>query len=124
MKQLVETGHVAYGWLGVRLGTITPAVADQFNLSVTQGALIEEITPGGPAQQAGLVVGDKVEHFQDGSLRPSGDVIVSVDGVAVTSSDQFVRLVATRDPGEVLHLKVARDGKTRMVDVTLGTRPL
>jgi S1-C subfamily serine protease len=124
MKQLVETGHVAYGWLGVRLGTITPAVADQFNLSVTQGALIEEITPGGPAHQAGLVVGDKVEHFQDGSLRPSGDVIVSVDGVAVTSSDQFVRLVATRDPGEVLHLKVARDGKTRMVDVTLGTRPL
>jgi S1-C subfamily serine protease len=47
-----------------------------------------------------------------------------VDGVAVTSSDQFVRLVATRDPGEVLHLKVARDGHTRMVDVTLGTRPL
>ncbi|MDX6574020.1 MAG: hypothetical protein QOC86_3176 [Gaiellales bacterium] len=124
MKQLVETGHVAYGWLGVRLGTITPAVADQFNLSVTQGALIEEITPGGPAQQAGLVVGDKVEHFQDSSLRPSGDVIVSVDGVAVISSDQFVRLVATRDPGEVLHLKVARDGHTRMVDVTLGTRPL
>jgi S1-C subfamily serine protease len=69
-------------------------------------------------------VGDKVEHFQDSSLRPSGDVIVSVDGVAVTSSDQFVRLVATRDPGEVLHLKVARDGKARMVDVTLGTRPL
>ena len=115
MKQLVETGHVAYGWLGVRLGTITPAVADQFELSVTQGALIEEVTPGGPAQQAGLVVGDKVEHFQDGSLRPNGDVIVSVDGVAVTSSDQFVRLVATRDPGEVLHLKVARDGHTRMV---------
>jgi 2-alkenal reductase len=124
MKQLVETGHVAYGWLGVRLGTITPAVADQFNLSVTHGALIEEVTPGGPAQQAGLVVGTKVEHFQDGSLRPSGDVIVSVDGVVVTSSDQFVRLVATRDPGEVLHLKVARDGLTRMVDVTLGTRPL
>jgi S1-C subfamily serine protease len=124
MKQLVETGHVAYGWLGVRLGTITPAVADQFNLSVTHGALIEEITPGGPAQQAGLVVGDKVEHFQDSSLRPSGDVIVSVDGVAVTSSDQFVRLVAARDPGEVLHLKVARDGHTRMVNVTLGTRPL
>jgi 2-alkenal reductase len=124
MKQLVENGHVAYGWLGVRLGTITPAVADQFHLSVKEGALIEDITAGGPAQQAGLVVGDTVERFQDGSLRPGGDVIVSVDGVAVTSSDQFVRLVSTRDPGEVLHLKVARDGHTRSVDVKLGTRPL
>jgi S1-C subfamily serine protease len=124
LKQLVETGHVSYGWLGVRLGTITPAVADQFKLSVRHGALIEDITPGGPAQQAGLVVGDKVEHFQDGTLRPAGDVIVSVDGVAVTSSDQFVRLVSTRDPGEVLHLKVVRGGETRMVDITLGTRPL
>jgi len=124
LKQLVETGHVSYGWLGVRLGTITPAVADQFKLSVRHGALIEDITPGGPAQTAGLVVGDKVEHFQDGTLRPAGDVIVSVDGVAVTSSDQFVRLVSTRDPGEVLHLKVVRGGETRTVDVTLGTRPL
>ena len=70
------------------------------------------------------MVGDKVEHFQDGTLRPTGDVIVSVDGVAVTSSDQFVRLVSTRDPGEVLHLKVVRGGETRMVDITLGTRPL
>jgi len=124
MRQLVETGHVSYGWLGVRLGTITPAIADHFHLPVRHGALIEDVTPGGPAEQAGLVVGDQVEHFQDGNLRPGGDVIVQVDGRAVTSSDQFVRLVSTRDPGEVLHLKVVRGGKTRMVDVTLGTRPV
>ncbi len=124
MKQLVETGHVAYGWIGVRLGTITPAVAAQFHLSVTHGALIEDITPGGPAQQAGLAVGGSVQHFQDTALRPGGDVIVQVDGVAVISSDQFVRLVSTRSPGEVVHLKVVRGGQTRMVDVTLGTRPL
>jgi S1-C subfamily serine protease len=124
MKQLVETGHVAYGWLGVRLGTVTPAVADQFHLSVQHGALIEDVTPGGPAQQAGLVVGDQVEHFQDGTLRPNGDVIVRVDGRAVVSSDQFVRLVSSRSPGEVLHLRVVRGGKTRVVDVKLGERPL
>ncbi|MDX6547975.1 MAG: hypothetical protein QOG33_1525 [Gaiellales bacterium] len=124
MKQLVETGHVAYGWLGVRLGTVTPAVADQFHLSVRQGALIEDVTPGGPAQQAGLVVGDQLEHFQDGTLRPNGDVIVRVDGRAVVSSDQFVRLVSSRSPGEVLHLRVVRGGKTRVVDVKLGERPL
>ena len=124
LQQLVEHGHVSYGWMGVRLSTITPAVADRFGLSVRQGALIVEVTGGGPADHAGLRVGGDVQPFQDGTIRPGGDVIVSEDGHPVTSSDQFVRLVAEASPGQVLHLRVARGHNVRNVTVTLGVRPL
>jgi 2-alkenal reductase len=124
LQQLVEHGHVSYGWMGVRLSTITPAIADRFGLSVRQGALIVEVTSGGPADHAGLRVGGDVQPFQDGTIRPGGDVIVSEDGHPVTSSDQFVRLVAEASPGQVLHLRVARGHNVRNVNVTLGVRPL
>jgi 2-alkenal reductase len=124
LQQLVEHGHVSYGWMGVRLSTITPAIADRFGLSVRQGALIVEVTGGGPADHAGLRVGGDVQPFQDGTIRPGGDVIVSEDGHPVTSSDQFVRLVAEASPGQVLHLRVARGHNVRNVNVTLGVRPL
>jgi S1-C subfamily serine protease len=124
LQQLVENGHVSYGWMGVRLSTVTPAIADRFGLSVRRGALVVEVTPGGPADHAGLRVGGDVQPFQDGTIRPGGDVIISEDGHPVSSSDQFVRLVAEASPGQVLHLRVARGGNVRNVDVTLGVRPL
>jgi S1-C subfamily serine protease len=124
LQQLVENGHVSYGWMGVRLSTVTPAIADRFGLSVRRGALVVEVTPGGPADHAGLRVGGDVQPFQDGTIRPGGDVIISEDGHPVSSSDQFVRLVAEASPGQVLHLRVARGGNIRNVDVTLGVRPL
>jgi S1-C subfamily serine protease len=124
LQQLVENGHVSYGWMGVRLSTVTPAIADRFGLSVRRGALVVEVTPGGPADHAGLRVGGVVQPFQDGTIRPGGDVIISEDGHPVSSSDQFVRLVAEASPGQVLHLRVARGGNIRNVDVTLGVRPL
>jgi S1-C subfamily serine protease len=124
MQQLVEHGHVSYGWLGVRLSTVTPAVADRFGLAVKHGALVVEVTPNGPAAQAGLQVGGSLQQFQDTSIRPDGDVITSVNGHPVSSSDEFVRLVAEASPGQVLHLQVTRNGQSRSVDVTLGVRPL
>jgi len=124
MTEIVKSGHVAYGWLGVRLSTVTPTIADHFGLSIRNGALVVEVTAGGPADRAGLQVSGPVEQFQEGTIRPGGDVIVSVDGHPVSSSDQFIRLVAEDAPGAVLHLQVVRSGQTRSVDVTLGTRPL
>src|SRR5205085_6365837 len=59
MTQIVQTGHVAYGWLGVRLSTVTPTIAQHFGLPVQHGALIVEVTPGGPADKAGLQVGPR-----------------------------------------------------------------
>jgi S1-C subfamily serine protease len=124
LEQLVATGKVAYGWIGVRLSTITPALADRFNLGTRRGALVVEVSPNGPADHAGLQAGGSAQQFQGATIRAGGDVIVSEDGHPVSSSDEFIRLVAEADPGQVLHLRVIRGGSTRTVDVTLGVRPL
>src|SRR6478752_4047953 len=124
MQQLVEHGKVSYGWLGVRLSTVTPAIADRFGLAVQHGALLVEVTPGGPADDAGLKVGGDLEQFQETSIRPDGDIITAVNGHPVVGSDQFVRLVAEAAPGQVLHLQVQRGDRSRSVNVTLGVRPL
>ena len=125
MKQLVESGHVSYGWMGVRLSTITPAVADRFGLSVRHGALVVEITGGGPADHAGLQVGGDVEQFQDsldpprrrrdrGGGRASGDRLRAVHPAG---RDR-------RSRARCVHLKVVHGDSTRNVAVTLGVRPL
>jgi S1-C subfamily serine protease len=124
MNQLVENGRVSYGWLGVRLGTVTPAIADQFDLTVDRGALVEEVTSGGPGDQAGLEAGSSTAQFQDSTLRPDGDVIVAVNGRAVRTSDEFVRMLADRSAGEVVRLDVVHGKARRTVSVTLGERPL
>jgi S1-C subfamily serine protease len=124
MQQLVEHGKVSYGWLGVRLSTVTPAIADRFGLPVKHGALLVEVTPGGPADDAGLKVGGDLQQFQGTSIRPDGDIITAVNGHPVLGSDQFVRLVAEAAPGQVLHLQVQRGDQSRSVNVTLGVRPL
>jgi S1-C subfamily serine protease len=83
----------ARAWLGA-------AVADGDG-----GALLAEIVPGGPAEQAGL---------------SAGDVVVGIDGEPVASAEDLVNAVAARSPGQTVQLRLA-DGRT--VDVELGTRP-
>ena len=124
LEQLVQHGQVQYGWMGVRLSTVTPALADRFGLHTDRGALIVAVTPNGPAARAGLTDGGSLEDFQGASIRPDGDVIVSENGHRVTSSDDFIRLVDEASPGDVLHLRVVRGSDTRTVYVTLGVRPL
>jgi S1-C subfamily serine protease len=124
LQELVQSGQVQYGWMGVRLSTVTPELADRFGLKADRGALVVAVTPNGPADRAGLREGGSLEQFQGTSIRPGGDVIVSENGHRVVSSDQFIRLVDQADPGDVLHLRVVRAGDVRTVDVTLGVRPL
>jgi S1-C subfamily serine protease len=124
LQEIVRTGQVQYGWMGVRLSTVTPELADRFGLHTDRGALIVAVTPNGPAARAGLREGGSLQQFQGASIRPGGDVIVSENGHPVVSSDQFIRLVDQADPGAVLHLRVVRGSDVRNVDVTLGVRPL
>jgi putative serine protease PepD len=89
-------------YLGVSTGVSTSGVS---------GAAVGEVTPGGPADKAGLQAGQ------------GGDVIVSIDGQVVASPDDVSRLISGKHPGDTVKLGIARGGSRSVVPVTLGTRP-
>jgi serine protease Do/serine protease DegQ len=105
MKSLVETGTVSRGYLGVTTEAVTPDVAEQLGLRTdTKGVVVSDISPGSAAERAGL---------------KRNDVILSANGHPITSVDEMRLMIAQMPPGSVAKLKIARDGKERMLDVTL-----
>jgi serine protease Do len=105
-QQIVATGHVTRGHLGVTVQEVTQSLADSFGLKQPEGALVGSVEPGGPAAKAGL---------------RSGDVILKFNGTPVTSSNQLPLQVADLKPGTVANVQVWRHGSTRNLEVTLGT---
>jgi serine protease Do len=108
LPQLREKGKVVRGWLGVQIGALTEDLAKTYRLKEARGAVVNEITPGSPAADAGL--------------KPE-DVVLTVDGRPVQDSSDLSRYVASRPPGSTVRLRVLRDGNERDVDVKLGTFP-
>lgn len=108
LPQLMTRGRVARGFIGVTLETVTPALRQALDLGPAGGAIVQEVTPDTPGERAGL--------------RPY-DVIRSVDGRAVTTSDELIRDVSARTPGSTARLRVVRDGREQEVLVKLAERP-
>lgn len=105
VAQLRETGTVTRAWLGVMIQAVTPELARSFGLEETRGALVAEVTPGSPADQAGL---------------QRGDIIVGFNGTAVRDSRELPALVAQAPVGSQAKVTVLREGKERTFTVTLG----
>ena len=108
MDQIEKNGKVSRGYMGALLGTLTPDLAPQFGMKDAKGALISQITPGGPAEKSGLKM---------------GDVVTAIDGKSVTSADELTMAVISHSPGSTVNLDVMRDGKPMKLTVTLGQRP-
>jgi serine protease Do len=108
MDDLVKTGKVSRGYLGAQIRTLDEGLSHAFNVPDTSGALVEDITPGGPADKAGL---------------KNGDVIRKYNGQDISDSGQLIALVTDTNPGTVVTLDIIRDGKPLTVKVTLGNRP-
>ncbi|NQV33395.1 MAG: Do family serine endopeptidase [Phycisphaeraceae bacterium] len=106
--QLMESGTVVRGYLGVMIGDVTPADADALDLKDRKGALIKEVNEDTPAAKAGL------EHY---------DVIVELNDDTIESSNDLMSKVAAMKPETKVRLKVMRDGRSKKMTVTLGTRP-
>ncbi len=119
--QLIESGSVEHAYLGVTLQEIPADVADQ--VDGVAGVAIAEVRPGTPATQAGLVASTG-EKTVDGTPYPSGsDVVTAADGETVATADDLQKAIDAKKPGDEIELTVVRDGKTRTVTVTLGSRP-
>jgi serine protease Do len=108
MDSLVQNGRVDRGFLGVMIQNLTPDLATAFKLDRTTGALVGDVSPGSPAEKAGL---------------KSGDVITQVNGQPIEDASQLKLRVAESMPGSKVQLAVNRNGETKSFEVTLGNLP-
>ena len=124
LRELQEKGRVDYGYLGVSTLVLWPQLAERLDLPVRDGALVQEVEPGSPAEDAGIEAGDRQITFQgQPEIAVGGDVIVAVDGRRLTRRDDLADLISARSAGDKVELQVLRDGDRRTVRVTLDRRP-
>jgi serine protease Do len=105
VAQLREYGVTRRGWLGVKIQTVTDEVAEALGLEKAAGALVAEVTAGGPAAEGGI---------------EQGDVILKFDGVDVAQMRDLPRMVAATAVEKAVRVVVFRKGKTQTLKVTIG----
>jgi S1-C subfamily serine protease len=123
VAQLLDSGRVEHAFLGLRGATIEPQLADAVNLPVEQGVLVQEVTDGGPSDEAGIRGGDASVTLDGAGLRLGGDIITALDGRRVSSMEDVVDIVNAADPGDRLEVTLLRGDERRTATVTLGDRP-
>lgn len=134
VEQLIETGRVEHGYMGVRMfpagveelaaysGLSARELSEQYGLP-ENGAIISQVVEGGPGDEAGLEGSSSTQEIV-GLTVPLGDVITEVEGERVTTSDDVSKVVSSAQPGEGLNLTVVTPGgEPREVEVTLGDQP-
>jgi serine protease Do len=108
MDQLVRTGKVVRGWLGVAIQDLTPELATQFGITETKGVLVSDIMEDSPAKKAGF---------------ERADVIVEYDGKSMDSPTHLRNAVAQTPIGKKVSVKLIRDKKPKTIDVTIVEQP-
>jgi len=119
-SDLITKGRVRRAALGVEGRALWPSLAEALNLNVQQGILVERVTPGGPAERAGIHGGNKSVLAGLQELRIGGDVLVAVDGKEVSSQMELNLLLNRASPGDTLTLTIVREGRKMTIPVKLG----
>jgi S1-C subfamily serine protease len=122
-ESLIRDGKYEYPYLGISSRDDMPlAVVEALGLNTFTGAYVVSVTPGGPADQAGIRGGSQPTSVT--GLEAGGDVITAIDGRSITTFDQLLSyLITNKSPGDPVVLTILRDGQTQDVTVTLGKRP-
>jgi serine protease DegS len=108
MQQIIETGHVTRGWLGIEVQDITPQLAESFGLKDTQGVIVAGILRNGPAANAGLQPGDVIKQINGEPMRDSRDVM---------------NVIAKTAPEQKVDISILRQGKKDEIKAAVGKRP-
>jgi len=106
--QIVKSGTVTRGWIGVEVQEITPAVAESFRLGDARGTIVAGVLRGGPADRAGV--------------KP-GDLLTAINDAPVSDPQGMLNLVAALAPGSSAKMRVQRQSKMLELTVTVGRRP-
>ncbi len=108
VKQLIETGHAEMPFLGVSYSVLNPQLSMEYGIPLTNGAYIEKVLPGFPAEQAGI---------------KAHDVIIAINGRTVDDQHPLGQQLMMYSVGETIELTVIRGEKQLQIPVTLGKRP-
>ncbi|HEX7810553.1 MAG TPA: Do family serine endopeptidase [Burkholderiales bacterium] len=108
MEQIIRTGSVTRGWIGVEVQDISPELAESFRLPNTKGTLIAGVLRGGPADRAGI--------------KP-GDILLFVESSQVVDSTTMLNLIAALEPGRDATLKLLRNRNEVQIKINVGKRP-
>ncbi len=106
--QLRGTGSVNRGWVGVGYDDVSQALAEAFNLDTPHGALVNRVIEGGPAETAGIEV---------------GDIVVSFGGKLIRTGPDLPYYVGLLLPGQAVDVEIVRDGISQTLQMTVGSRP-
>jgi serine protease Do len=108
VDQILRTGHVSRGWIGVGLQDLSPQLAESMQLGPRRGALVNTTDRNTPAGRAGIRV---------------GDVITVADGQPVADAAALIRVITRKAPGERVALTVLRGEQTLSIPITTAHRP-
>jgi serine protease Do len=109
MDQIITTGKVTRGYLGVTIQDITPDLVKALKLQTSHGALIGDVDPNGPAAKSGL---------------QSGDVVLEINGKGINDSRELRLMVGAMKPSSQISMRILRSGESRNVSLTLGEMPI
>jgi serine protease Do len=104
-EQIIKTGKVDHGYLGITMNDVTPDNASFFNLPDATGAIVSQVVPDSPASHAGL---------------KSGDVLRELNGRKMINGSALQVAVSEMAPGSTIDLGILRDGKPQSVKITVG----
>ena len=108
LQSIITTGTVTRGWIGVEPQDLTPEIADSFGLKEKSGAIVAGVLQGGPADKAGI--------------RP-GDVLLDVNGEAITDTTRLLNVIAQIKPGTDAKVHLERKNRDMEINVLIGKRP-
>jgi S1-C subfamily serine protease len=125
VPSLIQRGIYEHPYLGVSGIDVTSDIAKVMKLNETKGFLVTDITSGGPADKAGIHVGDVLTDINGTEVELGGDVIIGIDNTTVRKIDDMLSYLETkRQVGDTAKLTIVRDGRPQEVNVTLSDRSL
>lgn len=105
VDQIMKYGETRRGWIGVRIQSVTPEIAESLGLGVARGALVAGVSPDGPASAAGI---------------ETGDIVLAFNGRTINAMRDLPRVVAEADIGSTVDVQLFRDGETLTRKIEVG----
>jgi S1-C subfamily serine protease len=120
---LIQAGSYEWPWLGVRGGSVNLLIQQANDLPTQQGAYINNVEPGSPADKAGLRGSSGSTQINGVNVPVGGDVVVGADGDQITDFSDLLVHTAFKEVGDSMQLSILRDGQRQEVTVQVSPRP-